>query len=727
MKTIRRCGTTIAASFTLALCLAAPALGAVHTWIGPAGGLWSNAGNWSGGNKPTSGEPGGTVVEFGSNTSSVMDIAGLTIAALEFTGSNNTIGGTTTLTINASISTDNVISDGQGNTLASSLPITISTANLYVVSKAGTLTLAGAIGGNEGLKVIGEGGNLAMNGTDTYTGPTSIESGVLHIATTVGDVIAGSSLQVGLVAGKSAELVLDQDNDISAETEVTVSHEGTIDFQSFIDNAKSLTIFGGRVLNAAMRVTNAVTMSEGSTVTLTGPSTAGSLSMSGGSISGTGLLELSGNLQATSAPTGPATISAPLELNATPTVTVNPGTPPELKIAGPITQTGGTRGITKAGTGTLLLDGTNTYTGPTTVSAGTLQLAGATQTGPFTIEQNGTLAGSGTVGATTIAGTLIPAAPGLNTGALSFGATGRLDDTIAAATQGTIPSVLATGAVAIDPSAVLNLALSHGIALPHGTSVALLGNDGSDAIEGHFDGTPDNDVLSTLEGVPLAVSYEGGDGNDLALTAGNVPPQVGSIDASSSSLEAGRPLALSLNATDANQDPLTTTWNFGDGTTAAGPSISHAYAKAGSYTIIATVSDGLAQAQSTTVVTVTPVSRGDAPSTATVHASAYGTQFNVTAPNVCVRPGAAFTIALGVKKPTATHQKRKVLNQVTKVRFTLNGKRAKTVRSAPYRVKLTLPHGAKSGARSRVQVTASLKLRGGRHRTKTLTVSVESC
>ena len=52
----------------------------------------------------------------------------------------------------------------------------------------------------------------------------------------------------------------------------------------------------------------------------------------------------------------------------TPTITVNNTT----EIKGAIGESGGIYGITKAGPGTLILSGANTYTGDTTVNAGTL-------------------------------------------------------------------------------------------------------------------------------------------------------------------------------------------------------------------------------------------------------------------------------------------------------------------------------------------------------------------
>jgi Asp-tRNA(Asn)/Glu-tRNA(Gln) amidotransferase A subunit family amidase len=46
-------------------------------------------------------------------------------------------------------------------------------------------------------------------------------------------------------------------------------------------------------------------------------------------------------------------------------------------------------------------------------------------------------------------------------------------------------------------------------------------------------------------------------------------------------------------------------WSFGDGATATGPSASHAYAKPGTYEAVATVSDGAAQAQASSRITIT--------------------------------------------------------------------------------------------------------------------------
>jgi len=87
-------------------------------------------------------------------------------------------------------------------------------------------------------------------------------------------------------------------------------------------------------------------------------------------------------------------------------------------ISGAISDGGLNCGFIKSGNGTLALNATETYTGPTTNSAGTLQVNGQLNTGAVTVTTNATLAGTGTIlGPVSVAngGIISPGASGIGT------------------------------------------------------------------------------------------------------------------------------------------------------------------------------------------------------------------------------------------------------------------------------------------------------------------------
>jgi autotransporter-associated beta strand protein len=93
------------------------------------------------------------------------------------------------------------------------------------------------------------------------------------------------------------------------------------------------------------------------------------------------------------------------------TITVNNNT---LTFGGAITNSGG---LVKAGAGTLVLSGTNTYSGATTVSNGTLYVTGVV-TGKVTVA-GGVLGGTGTIAGTVTNSAMITAADTNSTGTLT--------------------------------------------------------------------------------------------------------------------------------------------------------------------------------------------------------------------------------------------------------------------------------------------------------------------
>src|SRR5262249_35078632 len=80
----------------------------------------------------------------------------------------------------------------------------------------------------------------------------------------------------------------------------------------------------------------------------------------------------------------------------------------------------GTGGLVKEGTRSQKLGGDNTYTGPTTINGGTLEVDGNQPASAVTVAAGAVLSGTGTVGpAVTVFGTLRPGSVANPTGTLS--------------------------------------------------------------------------------------------------------------------------------------------------------------------------------------------------------------------------------------------------------------------------------------------------------------------
>ena len=191
---------------------------------------------------------------------------------------------------------------------------------------------------------------------------------------------------------------------------------------------------------------------------------------------------------------------------------------------------GGTGGsLTKVGTGKLTLTKSNTYTGGTTVTKGTLLVTNrsgsATGTGPVQVNAGtfggtGRISGAATIGTATTAATLasgngarLGALTLLNT--LTFNSRGtckvNLNSNTAAGAQ-----VVATG-VTINSGALVSISDLGTTKLPNGTAFTIISNTATTAIAGTFSNLADGSTLVVGTNT-YHVSYEGGDGNDLTLT-----------------------------------------------------------------------------------------------------------------------------------------------------------------------------------------------------------------
>jgi autotransporter-associated beta strand protein/VCBS repeat-containing protein len=200
---------------------------------------------------------------------------------------------------------------------------------------------------------------------------------------------------------------------------------------------------------------------------------------------------------------------------------------------------GGTGGaLTKTGSGTLTLLGANTYTGATTVSAGTLLVNGSIASAT-TVGSGATFGGWGTVSATSVSngGTL---APGpivgthgtLSTQALSLVAGATLDIEIFSSNQ--FDRVNVTGSVSLG-GATLDASLPGGFNPATGAAFVIVDNDGTDPISGTFAGLPEGAIV-TAGANRFSITYHGGtNANDVVLTSLNEAPVASNGSASGTS------------------------------------------------------------------------------------------------------------------------------------------------------------------------------------------------
>jgi fibronectin-binding autotransporter adhesin len=270
--------------------------------------------------------------------------------------------------------------------------LTIANLGGTVISSSANATINGTGGGVLTISSIAAngGGDIRPAAGTTLTINANVSTPVTNTGFWTGQ---GGALELN----DAGTLVLTGNNTVGGNTIITAA--GTISVGSFATNLGGTTglimnTAGSRFLYTGSSETVALPISTGTNVS-------GTLDMSG-----TGTLNFSGAWT-----TGAAAK----------TITLQGSTAGVGIVSGIITDNSATNttAITKAGTGTWTLSGTNTYTGLTTVNGGNLRLTtGTTNTSAVTVHNGGTLSvlGNYTIGnATTAAkgGSLTLAAGGV--------------------------------------------------------------------------------------------------------------------------------------------------------------------------------------------------------------------------------------------------------------------------------------------------------------------------
>jgi len=377
---------------------------------------------------------GATSAKTGSLTKSGEGTVTLSVAST-YTGVTTITGGTLSVaTIGngsvagslgaASSAAANLVFNGgtlkyTGDTATSDRAFTINAGKTATIETANNLSLVGATGtATTGALTKTGVGTLTLTGDNTYTGATTVNVGTLQLGSGGANGTLSSSSAISVASG--ATFTVNRTGTVTQG-----SHFGTISGAGGFSQAGG----GTTELSAVNDYTGTTTINGGTLVVSGSLSGTTALTLSGGTLQlGNG--GASGSINtATAISVGPGAIFA---INRNNTVTQNEGT--QFSSAG-ITGDGG---FSQLGSGTTVLDVDNGYTGPTTVSAGTLLVNSANASSAVAVN-GGTLGGNGTISGTVTVGAAGSIAPGssavgtlsigggLDISALANGGTGKLN------------------------------------------------------------------------------------------------------------------------------------------------------------------------------------------------------------------------------------------------------------------------------------------------------------
>ena len=394
----------------------------------------------------------------------------------------------------------------------------VAPASVVISNTAEPYTFSGAgmIGGATGLTKTGAGALTISSNAHNFTGNVTISGGTLNTGTAQGN---GTTGFLGAVNGSRTVTIENAGTVVNfnannqfggagkaAEAIPTVVIDGATLNSTRFNILGNLTLNNGATLTQSSNDGGAYEGYEfiGGTVTV-GGSSASTISSNNGKAN-----HLAGG-RMTTFDVGNATSDSAADLVISTVLRNGSG------------DYSGAGGLIKTGAGTLELTATNTYSGETIVDAGTLLVTGSISGSWATVNAGGTLSGAGSLGNNSIhpGGTL---APGSGPGLMSAGHTIFNGGTLALELTSTeSDQLLVTGSVSLTADSPLTISL--GFTPAQGTVFTIIENDDIDLVDTtsglfSFAGTALSEGAQfTASGQAFTISYAGGDGNDVVLTA----------------------------------------------------------------------------------------------------------------------------------------------------------------------------------------------------------------
>jgi fibronectin-binding autotransporter adhesin len=317
------------------------------------------------------------------NAGGTLNINGLTGVAEPLTLSGSGAAGQTGALVNNS---------GTAGSVTSNITLAADAG----VGGTGVMTLSGVVSGNAALTKAGTGTTI-LSGVNTYSGATNVTAGTLRAGAPANGQAFGTNSAVTLANTAGAVLDLNSTNQTIGSLAGGGTTGGNVTLGSgtlTTGSNNTSTVYGGVLSGTgALLKTGSGTQTLTATNTYTGNTTitAGTLQLGDGVTNGS----IAGNV------TDNATLA------------LDPASGTSVTLGGVISGSGN---VNQIGLGTTILTGSNTYTGGTTIAAGTLQLGNGITNGSIVgnVVDNATLAIDPASGTTVTLGGVISGTGALN-------------------------------------------------------------------------------------------------------------------------------------------------------------------------------------------------------------------------------------------------------------------------------------------------------------------------